>query len=666
MDERIDFDVLLSYLNKPYSPELLDKYLVQIYDILRDNKGLHKITLMRYLKTNPLFAKRLMSQFAESEDYMKPQEFTTCIKTIYTRDFETAVNFAYEFLKVGKGVEKCDIDLILYHMLKEKSENNLALVDRSVDEWFGNFSSLSGSTFRNVTVTRYSEPLVIILLYFYERVPFTIASLEVNYNDKNEKSHLPDTIRVPHPSDFLNYFIDYSRLMSYISTMSNTEDSDDDILTDDDDEISIKLPQSLVLKNAFTENGFIKARRKNTSRCVRISECRNDSSDNLNNTTRELSLKSQDLSYQLSSRAMIRDKNNEFVWIDIQLVDNDLYYRTKDGNLRLLINLPMVYLTTQDPVKKQLDEGDFFMIRLYQERYYDILFESRDECTLWIDKIKQINGARNLDDHYVILKKIAHGVSSHVHMAVDKVTGKKYVIKTINKTSLNKKLVELAYNELYILQTCKHPGIVTYIDSFETLTTIDIVMECLGDSLNTYIKANRMNSERDIYTFHYSIAKAIQYYQKLGIVHRDIKPSNICISRGEPQIIDFGVSDLTFKSISLNFSCGTGLYISPEVYLNKPYDGKADIWAFGILIFTVLHYYLDLVDENSFRTDLEDATRNIIYHKETFSMTIQWGKRFRRAQGLITKCLERNVTYRYSIDDIIKHCLFADLTECIN
>jgi tRNA A-37 threonylcarbamoyl transferase component Bud32 len=654
MDESIDFDVIVLYLNKPYTSSHLDRYLTQIYEILRDNKGLHKLTLMRYLKTNPLFIKRLMDIFATNDDYITLTGFISCIRTIYTRDFELALEFTFNFLSLdGQEIAKCDMELIYYHMLKEKTVANMSTVDDFVSDLLGCTQTMSFDEFRTLVLQRSSDPMVVILLYFYERKPFTISSLEIN-NDKSFYEYSGREIQSP--TSFLNYFIDYNRFLSYISTLDNVDLSLDDY-------VEVRIPQTLVLKNSFTES--VHTTKKQNSKYSLNGVSGSDSGDNLNNTTRA-SIRSLDVNF--GTRVMIRDKNSDYVWVEIHLMDNDLYYRSKYGKFNLLLHLPMVFLITSTPIKKPFDDTYYYQMRLYNERYYDFNFESKDDCSFWIEKVKHINNIRYLEDHYVILKKLATGVSSQVRVAEDKLTGKTYVVKTISKTSLNKKLVELAYNELYILQTCKHHGIVSFIEYFESVTAIDIVMECLDETHQMFLKNRQITNKYQLNSFLYNIAESINYYQRLGIVHRDIKPSNICISQIslQPKIIDFGVSDLTFKSRKLELSCGTGMYISPEVYLNKPYDHKVDVWAFGILVFITLHYYLDLVNESTFRTELEDSMRNIIYHKETFNMTIQWGKQFQKAQKLISKCLERNANYRYGIDDILRHCLFAEFKECIN
>jgi calcium-dependent protein kinase len=76
---------------------------------------------------------------------------------------------------------------------------------------------------------------------------------------------------------------------------------------------------------------------------------------------------------------------------------------------------------------------------------------------------------------------------------------------------------------------------------------------------------------------------------KKGIVHRDLKPANILINRGEFKIADFGLSKCVenFQRDTLDVSCGTPLFMSPQLLNNTKYTSKCDIWSFGCLLYMV-------------------------------------------------------------------------------
>lgn len=65
-----------------------------------------------------------------------------------------------------------------------------------------------------------------------------------------------------------------------------------------------------------------------------------------------------------------------------------------------------------------------------------------------------------------------------------------------------------------------------------------------------------------------------------NIIHRDMKSANIFIADNVYKIADLNVSKLMKKDLAYT-QTGTPYYASPEVWQDKPYEVKSDIWSFG-------------------------------------------------------------------------------------
>lgn len=86
------------------------------------------------------------------------------------------------------------------------------------------------------------------------------------------------------------------------------------------------------------------------------------------------------------------------------------------------------------------------------------------------------------------------------------------------------------------------------------------------------------------------ITLAIMVMHAKNILHRDIKTQNIFIcSNGTLKLGDFGISrELESNDAKAGTSCGTPLFMPPEVCTGKPYDHKADVWAVGVILYELI------------------------------------------------------------------------------
>lgn len=87
--------------------------------------------------------------------------------------------------------------------------------------------------------------------------------------------------------------------------------------------------------------------------------------------------------------------------------------------------------------------------------------------------------------------------------------------------------------------------------------------------------------EKEVWTMMKQIMSGISVLHDMKIIHRDIKSANIFISGGIYKVADLNVSKLLKQELA-STQTGTPYYASPEVWQDKPYELKSDIWSFGI------------------------------------------------------------------------------------
>ena len=119
-----------------------------------------------------------------------------------------------------------------------------------------------------------------------------------------------------------------------------------------------------------------------------------------------------------------------------------------------------------------------------------------------------------------------------------------------------------------------------------------IIMEyCEEGDLDFHIKQQKKLKkpfpEKVICNWFIQMAMAINYIHKKKILHRDIKCQNIFLtSNGTLKLGDFGISKVLQNTLERAATVvGTPYYMSPEMYENRPYTHKSDIWALGCILY---------------------------------------------------------------------------------
>ncbi|KAM4616437.1 serine/threonine-protein kinase ULK1a isoform 2-T2 [Polymixia lowei] len=171
-------------------------------------------------------------------------------------------------------------------------------------------------------------------------------------------------------------------------------------------------------------------------------------------------------------------------------------------------------------------------------------------------------------------------------------------VKCINKKNLAKSQ-SLLGKEIKILKELKHENIVGLLDYQDIGGYVYLVMEyCNGGDLAEYLQSKGTLSEDTIRVFLQQIAQAMRVLQTKGILHRDLKPQNILLCHPEGRrsspnntcikIADFGFARHLQTNTMAATLCGSPMYMAPEVIMSQNYDGKADLWSIGTIVYQCL------------------------------------------------------------------------------
>jgi len=259
--------------------------------------------------------------------------------------------------------------------------------------------------------------------------------------------------------------------------------------------------------------------------------------------------------------------------------------------------------------------------------------------------------------HYEITGPLGKGGMGEVFRARDTKLGRDVAIKVL-PTEMSQDPERLARfdREARTLATLQHANVAS-IYGFETEGgTPYLVMELAdGQDLSERLQRGAIPVE-DTVDLAIQMAKGLAAAHAVGIIHRDLKPANIKISTdGKLKILDFGLARAAGKEegpdSALEHSptltamtqpgviLGTAAYMSPEQARGTHVDHRADIWAFGVVLFGML-------------------TGNRVFEGDTVSDTlagvlraeVPWGELPKETaptlRRLLERCLERDPTRR--------------------
>ncbi|HUJ21630.1 MAG TPA: protein kinase [Bryobacteraceae bacterium] len=211
---------------------------------------------------------------------------------------------------------------------------------------------------------------------------------------------------------------------------------------------------------------------------------------------------------------------------------------------------------------------------------------------------------------YEILAPLGAGGMGEVYRARDTRLAREVAIKALPDAFANNadRLARFE-REAQILASLNHPNIAAIHELEEHNDAKYLVLEYVpGETLAERIGRGALAVDESL-EISKQIAEALEAAHEKGVIHRDLKPANIKITPvGKVKVLDFGLAKETAMAASAGYDAtnsptltvaspaytragvilGTAAYMSPEQARGKPVDKRADIWAFGCILFECL------------------------------------------------------------------------------
>ncbi|EEE52818.1 hypothetical protein OsJ_35327 [Oryza sativa Japonica Group] len=169
--------------------------------------------------------------------------------------------------------------------------------------------------------------------------------------------------------------------------------------------------------------------------------------------------------------------------------------------------------------------------------------------------------------------------------------GEDVAVKILRSEHLNKNVWNEFTQEVYILREVQHTNVVRFIGACTKPPQFCIITEYMsGGSLYDFVhKQHNVLDLPTLLKFAVDVCRGMCYLHQRGIIHRDLKSANLLMDKDHVvKVADFGVARFQDQGGNMTAETGTYRWMAPEVINHQPYDNKADVFSFAIVLWELI------------------------------------------------------------------------------
>lgn len=169
--------------------------------------------------------------------------------------------------------------------------------------------------------------------------------------------------------------------------------------------------------------------------------------------------------------------------------------------------------------------------------------------------------------------------------------GTDVAIKVLRSEHLSDTLEDEFAQEISILRQVQHRNVVRFIGACTNSPQLCIITEYMpGGSLYEYLhKHHVLLKLSQLLSFAIDVCKGMEYLHQNNIIHRDLKTANLLMDANNVvKVADFGVARFQNNGGVMTAETGTYRWMAPEIINHQPYDQKADVFSFAIVLWELL------------------------------------------------------------------------------
>ncbi len=201
---------------------------------------------------------------------------------------------------------------------------------------------------------------------------------------------------------------------------------------------------------------------------------------------------------------------------------------------------------------------------------------------------------QKIGGRFEIGDELGEGGMGTVYHGIDTQSNQPVAIKALKSDIVKSTpdIVERFAREGEVLRKLNHPNIVKVLATVEEEGEHYIVMEYVGGgSLRDILDKQQQLPVEQVLEIALDLSDALARAHRLKVIHRDLKPANVLLAEdGTPRLTDFGIARVgdAPRMTQTGMIMGTLAYLSPEACNAEPLDARADIWAFGVMLYEML------------------------------------------------------------------------------
>lgn len=188
-----------------------------------------------------------------------------------------------------------------------------------------------------------------------------------------------------------------------------------------------------------------------------------------------------------------------------------------------------------------------------------------------------------------IEKKVACGSYGELYKGT--YCSQEVAIKILKPERVNTEMLREFSQEVYIMRKVRHKNVVQFIGACTRSPNLCIVTEFMarGSIYDFLHKQKGVFKLQSLLKVALDVSKGMNYLHQNNIIHRDLKTANLLMDEHDVvKVADFGVARVQTQSGVMTAETGTYRWMAPEVIEHKPYDHRADVFSYAIVLWELL------------------------------------------------------------------------------